>query len=169
MKWREVANRVNGVGIGLDGVSVSWVPATLDRDVARSVIAFLEVRSVLFSSYTNEVPAACVSSVVEIRNFLTQVIGAGGMAPALEAPIRHIRAYSVQFLEKVRASERGVPRDAGDRYLYDEPQWHMNDYFFGEALGELRSAVAYQAGVIASRYEIDIEDELARMLPPLDA
>ena len=82
------------------------------------------------------------------------------MAPALEAPIRHIRAYSVQFLEKVRASERGVPRDAGDRYLYDEPQWHMNDYFFGEALGELRSAVAYQAGVIASRYEIDIEDEL---------
>lgn len=168
MKWREVANRVNGVGIGLDGVSVSWVPPTLDRDVARAVIAFLEVRSVLFSPYTNEVPGACVSSVIEIRNHLTQVIGAGGIGPALEGPIRHIRAHCVRFLETVRASERGLPRDAGDRYLYDEPQWRMNDYFFGEALGELRGAVVYQAGVIATRYEVDMEDELARLLPPLD-
>jgi len=35
---------------------------------------------VLFSTYSNEVPEECVSSVLEIRGFLSEVIGAGGIA-----------------------------------------------------------------------------------------
>lgn len=167
MDWREVASRINGVGVGLDGVSISWVPATLDRDVARSVIAFLEVRRVLFSPYSWEMPDACVQSAIEIRDFLTGIVGRGGMAAELEAPVRHIRAYCVRFLESVTVSERGVPREGRDRYLHEDPRMRVNDYFFGEALGELRVGVALQAGVIAIRYELDMEDDLARMLPPI--
>ncbi|WP_276321541.1 hypothetical protein [Microbacterium oleivorans] len=41
----------------------------------------------------------------------------------------------------------------------------MHDYFFGEALGELRAGVGLQAGIIAARYDLDIEDDLAAMIP----
>lgn len=53
------------------------------------------------------------------------------------------------------------------RHLHREPRWHMHDYFFGEALGELRSGVGLQAGLIATRYAIDMEDDLARTIPAL--
>jgi hypothetical protein len=47
------------------------------------VIAFVEVRRVLFSTYSDEVPAQCVQSVLEIRNFLTETIGQGHIGDKL--------------------------------------------------------------------------------------
>jgi hypothetical protein len=41
----------------------------------------------------------------------------------------------------------------------------MHDYWFGEALGELRAGVGLQLAIIAASYGLDIEDELARTLP----
>ena len=41
----------------------------------------------------------------------------------------------------------------------------MQDYFFGEALGELRAGVGLQAGLIASKFEIDMEHDLAAVIP----
>jgi hypothetical protein len=37
----------------------------------------------------------------------------------------------------------------------------MHDYWFGEALGELRAGIGLQAGIIAARYKLDMEDDLA--------
>ncbi len=41
----------------------------------------------------------------------------------------------------------------------------MHDYWFGEALGELRVGVGLQVAIIAASYELDVEDDLARTLP----
>ena len=41
----------------------------------------------------------------------------------------------------------------------------MHDYWFGEALGELRAGVGLQIAVIAAAYGLDVEDDLARVLP----
>ncbi|HEY4226028.1 MAG TPA: DUF6650 family protein [Pseudolysinimonas sp.] len=163
MKPSEIAARVNGISTPFGGIS--WIPPVVDVQVARRVITFVEVRRVLFGTAANEVPDQCVASVIEIRNFLTEVIGAGGIADELEKPLRLARGFCVRFLDRVGATERSLPDGAGDRHLFARPDWRMHDYWFGEALGELRAGVAIQIGVIAARYKLDVEDDLAGMLP----
>jgi hypothetical protein len=46
----------------------------------------------------------------------------------------------------------------------------MHDYWFGEALGELRTGVALQVAIIAKAFglDVDVEDDLAKVLPNPD-
>jgi hypothetical protein len=41
----------------------------------------------------------------------------------------------------------------------------MQDYYFGQALGELRAGVCLQIAIIAVTYGLEVEDELANVLP----
>lgn len=100
-----------------------------DVEVARKVIAFVETRRVLFSTYTNEVPEQCVTSVLEIRGFLSDEIGQGRIADELCGPLTVMRRYCVRFLERVGAVERP---EGAQRHLFREPTWRMHDYWFGE-------------------------------------
>lgn len=164
MRFGEIAARMNGFSTPFGGVS--WVPPTVDVDVAREVIAHVESKRVLFSTYSNEVPEHCVESVLEIRSFLTERISKGGIADTLEQPLRLMRRHCLRFLDRVGATEASVDTGARDRTLFREPRWHMHDYWFGEALGELRCGMALQIGAIAVAYRLDVEDDLASILPP---
>jgi len=157
---------MNGFSTPFGGLS--WVPPTADVDVAREVIARVESKRVLFSTYSNEVPEHCVESVLEIRSFLTDLIAKGGAAEKLEQPLRLMRRHCLRFLERVGATESFVDARARDRVLFRDQRWHLHDYWFGEALGELRCGMALQIGVIAVAYRLDVEDDLAGILPPLE-
>ncbi len=165
MKFREIANRLNGISTPIFGVS--WTPATLDRDVARRVITAVEHRRVLFSSHTNEVPSECVESVLAIREMLTDEIGGSGISAELAGPLRVMRRYCLQFLDRVGATEDSRNVDASHRHLHRDPQWRMHYYWFGQALGELRAGIGLQVAIIAAGHGLDVEDALASQLPPL--
>jgi hypothetical protein len=166
MKASQIVARLTGFSTPFFGAS--WTPPTVDVDVARKVITFIEDRRVLFSTYTNEVPEQCVASVIEIRKFLTDEIGAGGIADRLEGPLRAMRGYCRSFLDAVGATEATVRKDARDRHLFDRPRWGMRDAQFALALGELRAGVGLQVGLIAATFRLDVEDDLAAMIPDAD-
>jgi len=163
MKPSEIAARLTGISTPIGGLS--WTPATIDREVARRVITFLEDRRVLYADMNWEVPGDCARSAQEIRAFLTEVIGQGGIGPNLEQPLRLMRGYCRTFLNTVGFTEDDLPPDAASRRLISRPGYGWHDWHFAQAVGELRAGVGLQTAIIAARYDLPIEDDLAAVLP----
>jgi hypothetical protein len=147
---------------GLYAVSLSdssWTPP-LDQEVARDVLAFLEDRAVLYNPYEVELPEECIGSVQLIRQHITRLLRRSGVSQELVESLRAIRAACRRFLDAVGRSPGGGEWGPGGA---------MTSLEFNQALGELRATVGIHVGVMAVRYDIEIEDDLARTLPALDA
>ncbi len=153
-------------GISTPIFGVSWTPPTSDVEVARRVVAYLENRRVLYDPMDIEVPRHCVTSVLEIRQFLTDQIGAGGIAEELEASLRAMRAACHKFLEDLGPVNARL-------HGWEARRWHggyggLDDYLLNQALGALRGVFGIHVGQLAVRYGIDVEDRLAAILPATD-
>lgn len=98
-------------------------------------------------------------------SFPDWVVSNAGVSQSLLESIRLMRRYCARFLQRVGASEDVGDDEAGRRHLFREPRWRMPDYWFGEALGELRSGIGLQVALIAASYGLDVEDDLAQILP----
>lgn len=164
MRPSEIAARMTGFSTPFFGLS--WNPPTADREVARRVLAFLEDRRVLYSPYEVELADQCVMSVIDIRRFLTDVIGHGGVADELAIALRAMRGACRQFL-----SELQIAVDDGNALvdtLGHFPRGYQNglqDFMLNQALGRLRGVFGMYVAQVAVAYDIDIEDGLASILP----
>ena len=140
---------------------VQWKPPVLDRDVARRVIVFLEDRRVLYDPYEVETPELCVKSVLEIRAFLTEVLGQGGIAAQLADSLRAMREACRTFLGSIPLGEDDEwAVDTHDVLFGGVTSWRFN-----QALGVLRNGFGTHIAQIAVKYGIDVEDSLAGILP----
>lgn len=154
--------RLNGVSLPIVG-GISWTPGVVDEDVARSVIAYLEDRRALYNPYEIEVADHVIASIIDIRRFLTEVIGRGGIAPEMEKSLRSMRGACREFL-----NEAGMDEARQDVWVPGGQAFHngFNDYRLNQALGKLRGIFGQHVGALATKFELDIEDELASILPP---
>jgi hypothetical protein len=162
MRFSEVAARLNGVSTPIFGVS--WTPPTSDVATARRVIAFLEDRRVLYNPYEAEVPEQCIDSVGDIRRFLTDVLGNGGIAAELAGPLRAMRGACRKFTDTL-----GVDPNRAHLYRTDFGVPSLHDFVFNQALGELRGVVGLHVAQLSVRYGVDVENDLASILPAADA
>ena len=152
MKFDEITSRVTGLSCPIFGVS--WNPPEPDRKVAQRVITFLEDRRVLFSPSEVEVPSHCVESVLQIRQYLTHELQGTDRDAPLSATLRALRAACRKFLDTVGPIDHhGV---IGHGY---------QDWVFISALGELRGSFGIHVATMAASYGLDVEDELASILP----
>jgi hypothetical protein len=150
MKFSEIGQRINGIGIStpIFGFSVNWNPSESAKNIAREVIIFLESRRVLYNPYNLEDDRHCISSAIEMRNFLTDRITKTS-SDDLERHLRAMRSACIKFVQ----------------WLVQHPR---NKQFLGEGLGELGATFGLHIGILAAQYGIDIEDDLATILPSAD-
>jgi hypothetical protein len=161
MDWKEIANRMRGFSAGVGPISIGaqWEPSARERDIAQRVITFLEDRRVLFNPYYLEDGGHCVQSVLDIRRFLTDTLQDLANEPGLPQQLRVLRGACREFLDRVQAGPGGMRHHA----LYHGGQ-EAQDFFI--ALGELRRTFGIHLGLIAARYQLGLEGDLAGILPP---
>ena len=120
----------------------------------------------LYSPYEVELADHCVMSVVDIRRFLTDVIGHGGVADELTTALRAMRSACREFLTdlQIEVDDKRGSLDNLGRGLRGY-QNGLQDFMLNQALGRLRGVFGMYVAQVAVAYDIDIEDGLASILP----
>lgn len=136
------------------GLQVEFAaPSAEEAATAHRVLAFLEDRRVLYAPEQMEGADYCIRSVLELRHFLTRAIGELQPDSELAAALRAIRAACRKFLDEF--DDSAGHHTARWRYRGD----------LGPALGELRGVTGVCVAAIADRYGLDVEPELAAIIP----
>lgn len=152
MTFDEIIKRLTGFSTPIFGVS--WNPPESDRVIAKRIITELEDRRVLTAPRELEAPEFCIKSVIEIRHILTKEIGELDSDSQLAKSLRGMRASMRRFLD----------------FMQEEPddiQFNPRANFF-RAVGELRAVVGIHTAQIAAQYGLDVESDLANILPSED-
>ena len=158
LKFSEIILKLTGFSTPIFGVS--WEPSESERKVAKRIITKLEDRRVLYNPTEMEVPHHCMMSVVEIRNLLSDELGKLNDTSNLARSLRAMRAACRKFLDSVNTDERIIE--------FGNYHGHYASWQFNGAVGELRGVFGIHLAQIATQYGLDIEDELASILPLSD-
>ena len=160
MRFKDIAKRMRGFSIELPviggGLGAEWEPPAIERDIAQRVITFLEDRRALYRGYDLEVAEYVVQSIIEIRRFLTDVLKDLPNEPGLTQHLRYMRGACREFLDTVHR----IGRDRIDMYGGGPRSWE-----FCTALGELRAIFGIHLGLLAAKYRLGMEGDLAKILP----
>lgn len=156
MRVRDVLKRINGIDTPLGGIS--WEPPSTEVATARAVLTYLEDRRVLYNPTELEVPSHCVESVIEIRERLTVALHDSNPNGELAKNLRAMRAACRKFFDDL---------DGDHDYDRDFRYWPRNfdSWVFLSALGELRGVFGIHVAQIAAKFGLNVEDQLARILP----
>ena len=155
MKFSEIMNRLTGVSCPIFGIS--WNPVDTERSIARRIIVFLEPRRVLYSAYEYESVCPCITSVTEIKNYLTLELQQVIENSRLNEYIRAMRIACNKFLDKCP--------DRKDFRCHACQNGNIDNWIFTSAVGELRGVFGVMIGQIAKSYGLDVEDDLAQIIP----
>lgn len=149
------ANKITGVSIPMFGLS--WNPSTLEVDVAEKLVTFLEDRRVLYTFPPFEVFYATVNSVREIRSRLGESLESLKRSSELTILVREMQTACREFLDEV---ERIDPIDI-DGWPPSNIE-RRKDFF--ASLVKFRRIFASIIAQISTRYGIDLEEDLAKMV-----
>lgn len=156
ISFRKLISRVprfqlTGLSIPIGGIS--WQVDKNERDVAQSIIFFLEDRRFLYSPFEHEDYKWLVDSVLETRKQLSDAIKDNNLSDSsiLGSSLILMRAACRNFLDKV-SQKQGRPIETGFDFIL--------------ALGELRAQLGASILQVSVAYEIDLPDALESVLPP---
>lgn len=149
------ARRVTGISTPFGGLQ--WAdPGPTEREIVRGFVVFLEDRRVLYNPFDLEVPSQVDHSVHEVRHQCTETLQRLGENAFAAVPIRAIRAACRRFHD-----------DQSEEFRFFDQRWHHHDGSpgFFVALGAFRAVVGQQVALLAAHYDLDIEGDLASVLP----
>jgi hypothetical protein len=150
------ARRITGISTPFGGLQ--WAePGPSERETVRGFVLFLEDRRVLYNPMNLEVRSQVDHSIHEIRRQCTETLQQLGETAFATVPIRAIREACRRFHDddniEFRFFDRWGPHDVGAGFFM--------------ALGAFRATVGQQVALLAAHYDVDIEGDLASVLPQL--
>ena len=138
------------------GVSIGAI--VVAREYQRSLVIPFVLIALLFNPFILEVERQVVDSVTEIRGHLTEALDELGENSPGIAPVKAMRAACRRFLDEPHPD---LPHIG--------PRWgHPDGNGFFVALGELRATFGTHLAFLAAQYGIDVEGDLASVLPAED-
>jgi hypothetical protein len=147
--------RIRPLGVNLPpGFGLQWEFVPGDKEVARNTVIFLEDRRVLYGPRYIKDEEECVSSAIQIRNKLTEMITASQPRGGLAESLRAMRMACTTF---VTAAGPDAVRFRGMHGSGDNP--------FGRALRGLQTAMGSYILLIVKKYDLEVEDRLSSIFP----
>jgi hypothetical protein len=150
--WRTMI-RLKSLSFSIFGVSSEWEVSKQNKQVARYIIRSLEDRRLLFGP-RGENPndsMYCLASAKEIRSSLGDQLQGGNPGKALTQAIQEMRRAARRFMDKGGSD--------GVNFLQDRERFLV-------AVTELRITFGFYIAALASKYHIEIDEDLASILPP---
>ena len=145
IRFKELASRLTGVSIPVFGIS--WNPTEPERKIIRDLLVYLEDRRALYNPFAHELEHEVADSVLDIRKELTSAIQRLSADSNAAPLLRAMRAACRQYLNEMQAHRPPM-------------------FSFLTSLGTLRSLFGINIAYLAIEYGIDIEGELASIVPP---
>jgi hypothetical protein len=143
---------VEGGALSLSG-GLSWEYVASNKDLARRVLLMLESRRVLTETHERDEPDFCRQSAQTLREFLTLEMMNVKHGGDLEDCFRSMRTACRVFVSAAGGNSTNFSADAG---------------YFQACLRAFRDAMGSQIGWLVQAFSIDIEPELAAIVPRQD-
>jgi hypothetical protein len=154
----ETARKITGISGPFGGVQ--WAdPGPSDHERVRHFLVELEDRSVLYNPDWLEVRSQVDQSIVEIRRICTAALKNFSPTDFATVPIKNIRAACRRYRDESQIAFRHVD-------LHSRQEDMSAGAFL--ALGAFRAAVGQEVARLSSHYDIEIEGDLATVMPELD-
>ena len=141
----------NVTGLELYGSEIDWEPNKRDRIIIRDFIRFLETHRPLYSLFKVEAPPWIEEIVVETRKKITEILADPDIDDRTAGILTTMRGALRKYLD--------TTQDIKNRK-------HLRDILF--PLIELRAVIGLCVGRLAVMYVIDIDKNLASMIPVTD-
>lgn len=156
MRFSEIAERLTGISCPVFGVS--WNPPESERTKAHRIIRFLEDRRVLYVPSEMEQPSHCIHSVQKIREYLTKELQSIPEDSQLFQYVKAMRIACRKFVTRMSFDDPDSINHCG--------HWgHYLSWTFASALGEMRGTFGIMIAQLSATYGIDVEDDLATIIP----
>jgi hypothetical protein len=151
LKRRELVTRLTGIKTPIGGVD--WQPPLEEQNKARELLTYLAEQRVLSDRYDRAIGSFVVQSIVDLRGRLRSEIEGLPANSVLWEGLHVMHAACRRFLEENQSPRSGY----GPPY---EAQLHST-------LGELRALFGIHIARIACAYDLEVEADLAGILPPV--
>jgi uncharacterized protein DUF6650 len=153
LKGKSLLSRLTGISCPVAGVS--WTPPVDEQDIGKRLLTFLEDRRLLYEDFHWEYGPHVVDSVQKIRERLTHDLEGISKTSPLGESISAMRVACRKFLTVTQPRGHGARKCRSSDF---GPQLMT-------VLGEFRGVMGIHVTRIACAYDLQIEDQLADMLP----
>ncbi len=151
MQFKEIVAHITGVSVPIFGIQ--WKPITPEVTIARNILRRLEDRRVLYRPEEMEGAQYCLRSVEEMRHLLTDALQQVEPHTHLGKQFARLRRACREFCDIV-----GSPK-------FSAVSFPVQRSLLSRELIKLRKVAGSAVAAIAIAYGLDVEDELASILP----